>query len=82
VPPNASPGVVSRILAHFILPPESPLVQARIEQCLTCPHSGFLPGAQQLAGEKARQCALCGCFVHAKVRKKNEHCPDPEYRRW
>lgn len=72
---DARTGIVARIADYFLFPPDAPIVQARVGQCVGCPKSGFLPGAQALAGEKARQCGVCSCFVYAKARKRNERCP-------
>lgn len=40
--------------------------KARIRICLACPNLRPF----------VKQCALCGCFVHAKVQLAAAKCPD------
>jgi len=54
-------------VTDFITPRET--AKARLDTCSACPHlRPFI-----------KQCALCGCFVYAKVRLAQAQCPD---NRW
>ena len=43
----------------------------RLDTCLKCPNLGALD-----------RCKVCGCFVRAKVKFKQELCPEFKWKAW
>jgi len=52
-------------LLGSVLIPTTPLSHERLNVCSTCP----------LLDKVTGKCTECGCYVNAKAKYENEHCP-------
>jgi hypothetical protein len=62
----------------LLLPKNSPIFIQRVQICQQCPLSR-LGRLSTFAGEGARHCTVCRCFVYAKARVAGEKCPEGQW---
>lgn len=48
------------------------VAEKRLSICMNCPNL-FKP---------TTSCKLCGCFLKAKVKYRQEHCPEYKWDKW
>lgn len=55
----------------FQTPEIEEMAKERVKKCVSCKiKDGTVPGMRS-----NKTCKVCGCYVPAKVRSKNSHCP-------
>jgi len=77
IPKNLQQDKMYEKIAEYIsrLEPEECVsdkeYEKRLNDCSTC---------EKLAG--GLTCMYCGCFVLARAKKKQQHCPKPNHAEW